>query len=137
MYLERYATVLNRLESMGYTASNLCIGIGGILRFHSRDTLGFAIKATKVEVNGVEKSIMKDPITDVGKKSHTGYLKLDINKNANTLEDRFITFDNVTRDEEKSGYLSTVFENGKVCCDFHIADIRNNVEYYANTYGTK
>lgn len=76
MYLERYQRTLGRLQEMGYAASNLVIGVGGILRNHSRDTLGFAIKATYVEVNGESRDIEKDPVTDKGKRSHKGLMAL-------------------------------------------------------------
>lgn len=59
MYLERYQRTLDRLKEMGYAACNLVIGVGGILRNHSRDTLGFAIKATYVEVDGEKEKLKK------------------------------------------------------------------------------
>jgi nicotinamide phosphoribosyltransferase len=134
MYLERYERVLERLVDMGYSVENLAIGVGGILRYHSRDTLGFAIKSTKVLIDGVEKSIMKDPITDKGKRSHMGLLRLDCDESADTLEERFITRDNVTKEEEAGGCLETVFEDGKLLIDDSIQDIRNRVEYYLKEF---
>jgi nicotinamide phosphoribosyltransferase len=121
MYLERYERTLARLEQMGYSTSNLVIGVGGILRNHTRDTLGYAIKATKVEVNGIEKSIMKDPITDQGKKSFTGYLKLD------KVNDKYVTYENVTADEEKEGLLLPVFKDGEILREYSIEEIRKNI----------
>jgi nicotinamide phosphoribosyltransferase len=109
MYVGRYERTLERMKEMGYAASNLVIGVGGILRHHSRDTLGFAIKATKVEVGGVERSIMKDPITDKSKKSHQGYLCL-----AKDANDNYLTLDNVNSTMEKQGLLKPVFINGKL-----------------------
>ena len=76
MYLSRFRRTLQRMKDMGFAASNLVIGVGGILRNHSRDTLGAAIKATYVEVNGEGIAIEKDPITDPGKKSLKGLLAL-------------------------------------------------------------
>lgn len=110
MYLERYTKTLEMMEQMGFAASNLVIGVGGILRYHSRDTLGFAIKATNIIVNGETRAIMKDPITDPGKRSHTGYLKLDHNPTTG----QFTTTDNVTVPDEDSGFLQTVFTDGYI-----------------------
>jgi nicotinamide phosphoribosyltransferase len=62
MYLDRYVRTLRRLQDMGYAACNLVIGVGGILRNHSRDAMGFAIKATYVLVNGEHRDIEKDPL---------------------------------------------------------------------------
>ena len=122
MYLQRYDTVLQRMKEMGYASSNLVIGVGGILRNHSRDTLGFAIKATKVEVDGIEKSIYKDPITDKGKKSHKGYLCLEKN------DSDYITLDEVTKEQEKKGLLKSVFRNGKLLINEDIYNIRKRIE---------
>ncbi len=79
MYLERYARTLERLMRDRYAASNLVIGVGGILRHHTRDTFGFAIKATVVGSGGVYTEIEKDPVTDHKKKSHKGFLLLERN----------------------------------------------------------
>ncbi len=106
MYRERYQRTLDRLEVMGYAACNLVIGVGGILRNHSRDTLGFAIKATYVEVGGSPRDIEKDPVTDTKKKSRKGLLML-----TRTATDYF-THDSVTPAFEAAGLLRTVYENG-------------------------
>lgn len=121
MYLERYERVLERLKLLGYASSNLVIGVGGILRHHSRDTMGFAIKATKVSVNGKEKAIMKDPITDKKKKSHQGYL------NVIKVDNNFLTQDNVSAIEEENGLLVPVFENGKLLVDYDIVGLRLSI----------
>lgn len=108
MYFERYERTLRRLAAMGYAASNLVIGVGGILRNHSRDSLGFAIKATYVEVNGQPREIEKDPVTDRKKKSHKGLLCLTRDEAG-----RFKTQDQVTAAAAQEGELRTVFINGE------------------------
>ncbi len=123
MYLERYERTLRRLEEMGYAASNLVIGVGGILRNHSRDTLGFAIKATYVEVDGVPRDIEKDPITDPGKKSHKGLLRLERDEDGN-----YVTRDGCTKEEEATSLLRHVFRDGKILIDESLAEIRERVE---------
>lgn len=46
-------------------------------QYNTRDTLGWAMKATYCEVNGEGRAITKDPITDDGtKRSHSGILKV-------------------------------------------------------------
>ena len=122
MYLERYRRTLERLKDMGYAASNLVIGVGGILRNHSRDTLGFAIKATYVEVDGAPREIEKDPVTDKAKKSHKGLLALKWdNENAYTTEDR------VTPEQEEGGLLIPVFRDGHILVRPTLAQIRRRV----------
>jgi len=121
MYLERYVKTLDRLKSMDYASSNLVIGVGGILRHHSRDTLGFAIKATKIQVNDTEYSIMKDPITDSKKKSHLGYLSLvNVNNTYKTLND-------VCKETENCGLLTPVYQDGELLRDDSLDDIRQRI----------
>lgn len=123
MYLERYLRTLQRLREMGYAACNLVIGVGGILRNHSRDTFGFAIKATRVEVGGVPRDIEKDPVTDHSKKSHRGLLALRLDR-----EGEFVTIDNCTPEEEAASLLPIVYENGRVLVRYTLADIRARIE---------
>jgi nicotinamide phosphoribosyltransferase len=122
MYYERYERTLVRLEKMGYAACNLVIGVGGILRNHSRDTLGFAIKATYVEVNGQPREIEKDPVTDTKKKSHKGFLSLTWDD-----EHKYVTKDQCSPEEEHESMLQQVFLNGKLTREFTLKEIRNKI----------
>ena len=121
MYFERYERALNRLAEMGYASSNLIIGVGGILRNHSRDTLGFATKATYVTVNGVPREIEKDPVTDPGKKSFKGFLHLEMGPNG------WVTTDRATPEQEDTGLLKTVFYNGKMVGRQTLTQIRQTL----------
>lgn len=107
MYYERYTKTMRKLKEMGYAASNLVIGIGGILRQGSRDTLGFALKATYVEIKGVPRAIKKEPVTDPGKVSHEGLISL------RKYNDGYVTLDKCDWDME-GGLLETVFRNGEI-----------------------
>lgn len=133
MYLERYERTLARLKEMGYAACNLVIGVGGILRNHSRDTLGFAIKATYVEVMeeteqsdglkvAVGREIEKDPITDHKKKSHKGLLSLTMGDNY-----EYITIDQCTPEQEANGLLQKVFSNGMLYNQTTFSQIREQI----------
>ena len=124
MYLERYQRTLDKLKEMGYAACNLVIGVGGILRNHSRDTLGFAIKATYVEVSGEKREIEKDPITDSKKKSHKGLLCLTLGDNM-----EYITIDQCTEEEEQKGLLRLVFENGQIFNEVSFSTVKNKVNF--------
>lgn len=121
MYYERFEKILSNLEEMSYASSNLVVGIGGLLlQQHTRDELGFAIKATYAEVNGEVRELMKDPVTDPGKKSHKGLISL-VKKDG-----EFITLDGQTWEQEKQGLLETVFMNGKLVKEFTFDQIRKN-----------
>lgn len=126
MYIERYQRTLKRLKEMGYAASNLVIGVGGILRNHSRDTLGFALKATYVEVNGQPREIEKDPITDTKKKSHKGLVAL-YKLIKHDEPPTFFTLDKRSWDEENGGELHTVFKDGKLTRETTFEKVRERL----------
>ena len=109
MYFERFERILAKMKEMGYASSNLVIGVGGLLlQQHNRDDLGFAIKATYAVANGQPRNLLKDPVTDSGKKSHTGLMTL-VKENG-----VFVTKDNCSIEEEKQGLLVLVFKDGKI-----------------------
>jgi nicotinamide phosphoribosyltransferase len=103
--LDRADEICARLEAKGFASTNIVLGIGSFTyQFNTRDTFGFAMKATYVEVNGVGQEIFKDPITDDGiKKSAKGLLRVN--------EDMSLS-DQVTRDEEGEGMLKTLYVDG-------------------------
>lgn len=76
--LERANRILFRLKEQGFSSTNIVFGVGSFTyQYNTRDTLGFAMKATYCEINGVGHAITKDPVTDNGtKKSHSGILKV-------------------------------------------------------------
>lgn len=119
MYFDRFERILARLKSMGYASSNLVIGVGGLLlQAHSRDDQGFAIKATYAEINGEEREIVKDPITDSGKKSHKGLMRLDY------INGRYVTSDQQSHEQERGGLLEVVFRDGKLINPVTLDEVR-------------
>lgn len=110
MFYERFERTLGMMQELGYAASNLVIGVGGLLlQQHNRDDQGFAIKATFAEVNGVTRELMKDPVTDQKKKSHKGLLSL-----FKDVRGRYYTKDQCTADEEAASLLEVVYQDGKM-----------------------
>lgn len=103
--IDRADEICKRLEAKGFASTNIVLGIGSFTyQFNTRDTFGFAMKATYVEVNGVGQEIFKDPITDDGvKKSAKGLLKVN--------EDLTLS-DQVSWKEEKTGMLKTLYVDG-------------------------
>jgi nicotinamide phosphoribosyltransferase len=121
MYLARFERTLARLVEMGYAASNLVIGVGGILRNHSRDSLGFALKAIYIENNGLGVAIEKDPVTDHKKKSHKGLVALL------KRDGKYETIDECTWDEERESLLTPVFRDGKMLVEYTFDEIKKSV----------
>lgn len=67
--LERARQIVERLESKGFASTNIVLGIGSYTyQYNTRDTLGFAMKATYAVIDGEEKMLFKDPKTDDGTK---------------------------------------------------------------------
>ena len=99
---------------------NVVFGIGSYTyQFNTRDTFGFAMKATWGQVNGEAREIFKDPKTgDGGKKSARGLLRVD------SIEGHYILTDQVNIDEEHGGMLETVFHNGELKNEQRFEDIR-------------
>ena len=118
--LERATEICERLKAKGFASTNIVLGIGSFTyQYNTRDTFGFAMKATYGEVNGEGREIFKDPITDDGtKKSKKGLLH--VNKGLQVI-------DQVTWEEEKHGYLTTVFKDGKLVKETSLDDIRKRL----------
>lgn len=123
--LERQKEIYERLESIGFCASNLVLGVGSYTyQGKTRDCLGFAMKATWCQINGEPKEIFKKPKTDSGTKNSLKGL-IYVGKN---LDGTYYAEDQVTPEKEATGCLETVFENGKLVKEFTLAEVRANVD---------
>lgn len=125
--LERAEEIFRQLEAKGFSSENIVFGVGSYsLGYHTRDTFGFALKATYTEVNGVGRNIFKDPATDVDKikKSQTGMLCVLKNKDGITLVDGMTS---IQRDNCRADLLEDVFVDGVLVRDEKFSDIRNRV----------
>lgn len=117
--LERAEQILSRLKEKGFASSNIVLGIGSYTyQMNTRDTFGFAIKATSAIINGKEVPIFKDPKTDSGmKKSQKGRVKV---LNSETF------VDNLSKGQDEGGKLELVFENGQLVKEYSFDDVRRN-----------
>ena len=125
--LDRARQICEGLAENGYASTNIVFGIGSYTyQYNTRDTFSIACKATWVEINGEEKAIFKDPVTDDGtKKSACGLLCVKQGENG------YYVTDQVSREEEINGCLDVVFHNGKLFNqrDFQqIRDATRNLE---------
>jgi nicotinamide phosphoribosyltransferase len=121
--LARAEQICSRLEQKGFASTNVVLGIGSFTyQYNTRDTFGFAMKATYGEVDGVGREIFKDPITDDGtKKSAKGLIKV-------TLENgEYVLHDQVSWEEEKQGEFREVFRDGQLLVDWTLAEIRAQI----------
>lgn len=98
--------ILKKLDNKGFASGNIVLGIGSYTyQFITRDTLGFAMKATYGEINGIPTHIFKEPKTDSGKKSAKGMLRVD------KIGNEYVLVDNLVSDV--GGELKTIFKDGK------------------------
>ena len=121
--IERAELICERLEAKGFASTNIVLGIGSFTyQLNTRDTFGFAMKATYAEIDGGKREIFKDPITDDGtKKSAKGLLlveKHDID---------YVLYDNVDWESENTGFLQTIFKDGKFFNKTTLTKIRKSI----------
>lgn len=74
---EMLGLVLETMTEAGWSADNIAFGSGGgLIQKVNRDTQKFAFKCSAIEINGEWRDVMKDPVTDPGKRSKAGRLAL-------------------------------------------------------------
>ncbi|QXP79096.1 MULTISPECIES: nicotinate phosphoribosyltransferase [Winogradskyella] len=120
---ERAENICQRLSDKGFATTNVVLGIGSFTyQFNTRDTFGFAMKATAVVVNGERRAIFKDPITDDGiKKSAKGLIKVDV------IDGEYVLIDEVTPEEENEGELQVIYEDGKFLNSTTLQEVRDRI----------
>ncbi len=133
--LDKAKAICDRLKAKGFASTNVVLGIGSYTyQYNTRDTFGFAMKATygeitsnKMDARGfVEtREIFKDPITDDGtKRSKKGLL--GVFEDANYTGVIFCQ-DQLTKEQEQRGLLETVFKDGKLVKTTTLAEIRERL----------
>lgn len=113
--------ILDTLRQHGYSADNIAFGSGGgLLQKLNRDTMKFAFKCSSVTVNGEERDVFKQPITDAVKVSKKGRLKL-----IRMFGSHGAVYATSRVDEnENPDEMDTVFENGVVLREQDFEDVR-------------
>jgi len=111
--------ILDAMRDAGWAADNLAFGSGGALlqKLH-RDTQKCAFKCSYALVNGQGVDVVKDPITDPGKKSKKGRLTLE------KSSDGWVTTEAGSGDASKDE-LVAIFKNGELLVDQTFKDVRD------------
>lgn len=130
--MDRAYAIYKRLADKGFAVNNCTLGIGSYTyQYMTRDSLGFALKATHSVVDGVERQIYKDPITDKVKgnnfkKSQHGmcYVYRD---GDDILYKDGLTMEDMKKPEYADNLLRPVFEDGKLLVDESLSEIRNRL----------
>ncbi|UPW35827.1 putative nicotinate phosphoribosyltransferase [Pseudomonas phage EM] len=123
----RAAKILDLLEQKGFASLNVVFGVGSYTyQCNTRDTFGFAVKATYTEVNEEGIEIFKDPKTDRKKKSAKGLMQVV------DIDGRLFAIDGVSKHEEERGRLKTFFKDGEWVArdlkDNDLANIRRRIK---------
>lgn len=112
--------ILEAMMEAKWSADNLTMGSGGgLLQKVNRDTQKFAFKCSAAEVDGEWRDVMKDPVTDPGKRSKAGRLAL-VKQNGiyRTLREEEAAQQGLNNE------LIPVFANGELLVDQTLAEIR-------------
>ena len=118
-------SILTAMRFAGWSGDNIAFGSGGgLLQKMDRDTLQFAFKCSAIKRGGVWEDVYKDPVTDKGKRSKRGRLRLVKTTDGSLItQDLYpgpgILVDCVLEDE-----METVFLNGQVIKEHKLDDIR-------------
>jgi nicotinamide phosphoribosyltransferase len=121
--------ILEVLKTNGWSADNIAFGMGGgLLQKLDRDTQKFAFKCSAAVVGGEERDVFKQPITDSGKNSKRGRLKLVRTENgamttvaANQKGENFLP--NIL-----PNILQNVFENGVITRAYTFDEVKANAQ---------
>jgi len=112
--------ILQAMGAGGWSADNISFGSGGgLLQKVNRDTQRFAFKCSSVTVDGVERDVFKQPVTDISKRSKAGRMKLVVDSGC---------FATVSPADPRPDLLRLVFRDGVVLEEQSLADIRGMAE---------
>lgn len=127
--LDRQIQIYERLEAKGFAATNIVLGIGSFTyQMNTRDTLGFAAKGAWFEItedgNRTGYDIYKDPVTDDGtKKSLKGFCSVHQDETG-----EYFVKTQCTQEEEESGILQTIYQNGEFSNLVTLTEVRSRIE---------
>ncbi|SIH36044.1 putative nicotinate phosphoribosyltransferase [Mycobacteroides abscessus subsp. abscessus] len=128
---ERADAITRNLMAQGYASTAVTFGFGSYTyQFQTRDTFKMAVKATWVQVDGVGRDILKDPVTDDGsKKSATGRLAV-----RRWMSGEPFLIEHADADQEADNELKLVFENGKLLRQYSFTEVRETLTRETGIY---
>ncbi|MFN9371226.1 MAG: nicotinate phosphoribosyltransferase [Planctomycetaceae bacterium] len=113
--------ILDAVLEAGWSADNVAFGSGGgLLQKLNRDTQRFAFKCSSILVGNEERDVYKQPVTDSGKISKKGRLKLV--RSTTDPESPLIT---VPATDPRPDELYPVFRNGHLLSDVTFEQVRS------------
>jgi nicotinamide phosphoribosyltransferase len=131
--LERQVAIYDRLDRKGFSSTNVVVGVGSYTYVMlTRDSAGYAAKGAWFEVieegERIAFDIYKDPITDDGtKRSLKGFCKVDRVIGSHGMSPIFVKTQ-CTEEEENTGLLMVIYEDGKFYNQTTLDEIRKRVK---------
>lgn len=121
--------ICEAVVNAGFSMNNVVFGMGGgLLQKCDRDTLKFAFKCSSAVIDGKRVDVYKDPVTDKGKRSKRGELKLVHTR----FDDRFDggepRYETVPVDDYRADILEPVFLDGSTFRFQRFEAIRENAK---------
>lgn len=113
--------ILTAIMTQGFSVENVNFGMGGgLLQQVNRDTMGWAMKASSICIDGQWQDIYKDPITSQSKRSKKGRLALVCeNGQWQTIRQELLG--------QRTNQLRPVFYNGVLLVDETLEQIRKRI----------
>lgn len=127
---DRADEICKRLKRKGFASSNVIMGLGSYFyQMNTRDTFGFAMKATYAVINGQEQLLFKDPKTDDGtKRSQRGKVAVLRNKQGEITYEDGLNNELYAVDElQYVDLLEHVFVDGTLVRDESLSEIRKKL----------
>lgn len=125
--LDRAEQICAGLKQRGFASTNIVFGIGSFTyQYVTRDTDGYAVKATFAKINDEPKEIFKAPKTDDGTKKSAKGLVSVVKENGS-----FVLKDQCQWSDVLACAFESVFINGCLVRNQSLAEIRKIVLGYA------
>ncbi|PFH04517.1 nicotinamide phosphoribosyltransferase [Collimonas sp. PA-H2] len=122
--IERATAICAGLKAKGFASTNVVFGIGSYTyQYVTRDTDGFAVKATFAKISGENREIFKAPKTGDGTKNSAKGL-VAVYKND---QGEFYLKDQVSWNEVNNCEFVPVFENGKLLNEVTLTEVRERL----------
>jgi len=118
-------SILMQMKYKNWSADNLTFGSGGgLLQKFDRDSCKFAFKCSAAFIDGANRAVFKDPVTDKGKTSKAGLLSL-------VKEDgKFVTKQDLNLHSYPGNLLKQFFINGRILKEQTLDEIRERASHY-------
>ena len=121
---ERMGNIYKELTNRGYSVNCICMAAGAYMLSGSitRDSLSLVVKASQTGISDKLQPVYKDPVTDKGKTSPSGFLKVT------EITGKIMCIPNVSEEQETTGMLQVILEDGELYNQVSYDNLRNKAK---------